>query len=205
MIPLRKLATGTLVAAFLAPLAGACADGEVRAVYTALDSTGARRRNAFFTDTTSIFCDADYANSRKDATFNAVIRQIVDANGGAVDIVMAIGELAPGVGRGVMSLQWPRPMDASGGMSAFAKGKYRCEYYVDGIDPKTGISSKQKIIQGTAEFIVDYINCPVAGAIPGSKCAGYVMPGAGSNGCLNQFNMKQACNCDAASGNWVCP
>jgi hypothetical protein len=201
---LRKVAPISVIGALLAPTIGACGDLEIRSVYMALDGQGDRRRNSFFTDTTNIFCDADYAANRRDTTFNALIRYVVDANGAPVDVVMAIGELAPGISHGVMSLTWPRPMDPMGGVQPFPKGKYRCEYYVDGIDPKTGVSSKMRVIQGTADFTVEYINCPVAGAVAGTKCAGYVAPGSGSNGCLNALNMKQACNCDG-TGFWVCP
>ena len=40
--------------------AAACATAGVERAYTALDSAGARKRTAFFADTSAIFCDADY-------------------------------------------------------------------------------------------------------------------------------------------------
>src|SRR5438105_6622429 len=143
----RKLAALAAVTALLAPLVAACSDTDVHAVYAALDANGDRKRSSFFTDTASIYCDADYAATRLDITFNAVIRQVYDPTGPDhkannavpttepppnVDLVVAIGELDPGIGHGVMSLQWTRPMDMSGGGTLpFLAGWYRCEYFVD--------------------------------------------------------------------------
>lgn len=203
MVPFsRKLATGAVIAAILAPLVGACSDLEVHSVFMSLDQSGARRRTVFFTDTASIFCVAEYAASRMDITFNAAIRQVKDANGAGVDIVSAIGELAPGVSRGLISLEWSRPMDPMGGGTLpFPKGSYVCEYYVDGIDPATGLRSAKKLIQGTAAFTVDYITCPVAGAAPGTLCRGYVSPTSPPT--CKGVDASKTYKCDDVSGTWV--
>ncbi len=213
MVPFStRCATGALMAAILAPFVGACGDLEIHSVYTSLDQTGARRRTAFFTDSKSIFCDADYASSRMDITFNATIRQTFDPKAGAVpaaepkenaDIVMAIGELSPGVGHGIMSMEWTRPMDPSGmgGTLPFPAGWYRCEYYVDGIDPATGVRSTKKVIQGTVAFKVDYILCPVAGAFPGTSCRGYVAP-VNPPTCKG-VDANKTYKCDDVTGVWV--
>lgn len=215
MVPLRKLAFSTLVVAFLSPMASACGDLEIHSVYAALDGTGSRRRTSFFTDTTSIYCDADYASSRMDITFNAVIRQVYDANkvspgapvpqnepGSNTDVIMALGEISPGIGHGVLNLQWTRPMDMSGSGDTlpFPAGWYRCEYLVDGIDPKTGYRAGNAVIQGKASFRVDYINCPVAGVTAGTTCKGYV--GAGAGACKGT-DASKSYKCDDASGKWV--
>lgn len=64
------------LASSLASTASCGTPTEVRAVYTALDSNGDRRRTHFYTDTDSIFCDVDYVGDRKDITVNAVLRQV---------------------------------------------------------------------------------------------------------------------------------
>jgi hypothetical protein len=213
----RKLAATAAVIALLAPLVEACADTEVHSVYAALDASGDRRRSSFFTDTSTIYCDADYAAQRLDITFNAVIRQVFDPKGGTVplnepganaDIVTAIGELDPGISHGVLSLQWSRPMDTSGSGATlpFPAGWYRCEYFVDGIDPKTGLRSGQKVLQGQTSFRVDYIFCPVAGVTAGTLCRNYVQPGTvggpTNTGCKGT-DASKTYKCDEAAGVWV--
>jgi hypothetical protein len=202
----KKCVWAAVVTATLAPLVGACADLEVRSVFMALDGTGNRRRTYFFTDTQAIYCDAEFASTRKDITINAVIRQIKDASGATVNTVIGVGELAPGVTRGIASFQLARPMPPPNTMMAvsmlpYPVGVFQCEMYVDALDPKSGAHSASNLkLQGLATFEIRYPECPVSFAANGAACTGFfkdnqVCPGA---------NKATVCTCDPALGGWSC-
>lgn len=209
---LRRCAALGLAASALGPLLPACSDLEIHDVYLALDGSGLRKRTVFYTDTTAIYCNADYGSSRSDITMNAVIRQIKDANNNATDIVLAVGELAPGVSRGVLSWELSRPMPPPNQMSTqpmasmlpYPVGTFRCEVYVDGLDPANGAhSGKNAPPQGTAEFQIQYATCPVSYAAEGAACKGFFRDGQVCPGAETK-PISVSCTCDGTTGAWMC-
>lgn len=199
---------GTALAALglvVAPLLPACADREVWSIATALDGAGKIPRDEFWTDTTTIYCVFDYSSYRKDIVVNGVIRQIKDDKNQNVDIMLGIGELYPGIshGKGSFQLSHPQPPPGSTatGTLPFPAGIYRCEIYVDGIDPSGGNNkpgAKPGGWQQAVEFKVSYPACPLVPPMQGVICSGYYKVNSACRG----VDSRQMCVCD---GNiWNC-
>lgn len=195
----------TLFVAGLATVSCSAAS-EVRAVYMSLDTGGARVRDTFYTDTTSISCVIDWVGNSTDTTIDAVIRQTYKedpsnpgsliAFGGAI---MAAGEQAGTVGEATYAFTWTMQSPNGGGVAPYPIGKYECDIWVNAsaTDPPAGKS----------EFQVQYPPldtkghmCPAEGAAtPGASCAGWVAPNAT---CPSAADMSQTCVCGGAT--WSC-
>jgi hypothetical protein len=204
----RKLVAGVLTAAALSPFIGACSDLEVHAIYTALDGSGNRRRTVFYTDTESIFCDIEYGSTREDITFNAVVRQIKDANGAGVNIIGRVGEIAPGISHGTLSfeLSHPVPNPTQPMMNApsvlpYPVGTFLCEIYVDALDPKSGVNSSQTHApEMTTQFEIRFPDCPVSFAADGIVCKDFYRDKQVCPSAVKAIS----CTCDYATTTWKC-
>lgn len=206
----------------------ACASGfscgagsEVRKVYMALDSTGDRQRNEFYTDSKEFFCDVDYVGAQRNTTVFAVIRRVAtlsdsdNINPGPLQVaaktddIFAVGEAAPGTTKSVIGFQIgrPKPTDpnAAGSELPFPRGVYDCEIYVNR-DPlaKAGSTTDPKLTpNGVTRFAIRWPpgSCPIGFALASSPCAGF-WPQQGKQ-CRGQL-MNQVCTCGQASGVWEC-
>ncbi|HEX7604157.1 MAG TPA: hypothetical protein VF316_21210 [Polyangiaceae bacterium] len=202
-----KLLSVVLVAGALAPLAACGSATEARDVYMALDSSGDRPRDTFFTDTKEIFCNIDYVGQRPDTTVQARIHQISHelswGAGGppaawpAANYILGGAEKAPGIGSQTLSFTFtlvPLPGTAApaGGQLPWPVGDYRCEITVNGV------------AQGAAPFRVIYPTCPELPVTSNTACFEFVRPG---QQCPTQ-NQAVQCACDAdgpLKGLWNCP
>lgn len=176
---------------------GACGSGnEFSNSFMALDGAGVRRREAFYTDTETIFCVGEFAGSKTGTTVNAIIRQ-VQLDSRAVNIVIAVGEDVPKqLGKNVLSFQLVRYVHqasgaATGGNQAdepWPAGKFVCELLVDG--------------QPKAEIPFDILtpNCPLYPAAEGIRCGGFYPP---SIKCLSA-DQSVSCTCSPDTGLWQC-
>lgn len=186
----------------------ACADRELHSIVMALDATGDRPRSEFYTDTTSIFCVADYASTRKDITINAIIRKVLDENNNPADEILAVGEIAPGISHGQLSFELHHPEPPPGSMASgtlpFPVGTFRCELYVDGLEPggaenvKPSPKGQNRAPQQQIEFKIKYPSCPVAFPQTNVVCGGYYRTGQQCRGANN----KTTCTCDGTV--WQC-
>jgi hypothetical protein len=209
----RRLVFAFVSAVSLVPLTSACSQtANVDDLFMALDSSGDRRRNDFFTDTVSIDCIAQMASARNDVTLEMLIRQTarfdfdmqqsVQANR-----VLAAVEIAPGTTTGAQLQAVPLvKTDAKGNEQdslPYPAGSYTCEAYLDG--------QKQK----TVNFDIQFPPCPDATIITGQPCKGFYRiddkcPEFGASSTENVH-----CTCTAnngpidpmmnpTGGNWAC-
>jgi hypothetical protein len=196
-----KILSVVLVAAAVGPVAACGSATETRNVYMALDSSGNRPRDTFFTDTTQIFCNVDYVGQRLDTTVQARIRQISRETswGGPVaasNFILGGAEKAPGSGSQVLSFGFtivpPPGSDSSQSQLPWPIGDYRCEVTVNGV------------AQGVANFHIIYPSCPELPVLNQTPCLGFVKP---AQACPSA-NQAVACTCDAdgpLKGLWNCP
>lgn len=178
---------GAWRAALLLSLTG-CDTAGFRDAYMALDSSGDRERERFFTDTEGIFCIAKLASGVDDVTVNAALRatQLYDARGGKptdVDYYLGVSEEAPGKGEDItVSFELERPEPEA----PYAAGRFVCELSIDG-------ELRERI-----PFEVAFPDCPVAPIFSGGACAGFVREGARCRGAL-----ATTCEC-GEDGLWSC-
>jgi hypothetical protein len=199
-----KLLSVVLVAGALAPLAACSSATEARDVYMALDSSGDRPRDTFFTDTKEIFCNVDYVGQRRDTTVQARIHQIsAETSWGsagppwpAANYILGGDEKAPGTGSQTLSFGFtlvpPPGTTSQQSQLPWPVGDFRCEITVNGV------------AQGAAPFRVIYPTCPELPPQPQSACLGFVKP---AQACP-ATNQAVTCTCDAAGplkGLWNCP
>lgn len=196
-----KILSAVLLAALAAPVAACGSATETRDVYMALDSTGDRPRDTFFTDTKQIFCNVDYVGQRLDTTVQARIHQIShEASwGGPVSsgsYILGGSELAPGSGAAPLSFSFtlvpPPGSTGQQGQIPWPIGDYRCEITVNGV------------AQGAAPFHIIYPTCPELPPTPRSACFGFVKP---DQACPS-MNQAVNCTCDSSGtlkGIWNCP
>ena len=168
----------------------------------ALDTGGARVRNVFYTDTTSISCVLDWVGNSPDTTIDAIIKQTYKedpSNPGSLvpfaGAIMAAGELAGTEGPATFGFPWAMQSPSGGGVAPYPIGKYECDISVNGE------------AAGTATFTVQYPPldsnghmCPAAGvAMPLTTCEGWVQQGAT---CPSAKDLSQTCVCGGAT--WSC-
>lgn len=219
----KKASVAAVALLSFGPLMSACADNTVHDLYTALDTSGFRRRTDFYTDTQNIYCNAGYVATRNDITFQAVARLVKDETGAAADTPIAVGELAPGISRG--NLQFtigppkPPPNSMDQGVQPFPVGRYRCEFYVDGLGFTVSADPKKASVENSVpyksypagqcppgascvEFNVLYPVCPVAFAVSNVRCGGFYKVGQQCRGPTKDV----VCTCNGATSNdaWVC-
>ena len=203
----RRCTAFAALGALLAPILDGCADREIHSIVMALDGTGDRPRDTFFTDTSIIYCVGKYASSRKDITINAVIRRVNDENNVKIDEIYGVGELAPGISAGVVAFEMNRPTpppDQPGGTTLpYPVGTYQCELYVDGLDPaaaenQPGSSARNHDPQQEVQFKIQYPVCPVAYPQTGDACGGYFK----TNQVCRGADARTKCTCDGTV--WQC-
>ena len=95
-----RLVALALSAMLVAVLVGGCKFAGVSAVYMAIDSGGAQRRDVFFADSTSVYCVTKFSSAKQDATVDFTVRETADATGKKVNppSVFAVDEETPGAG-----------------------------------------------------------------------------------------------------------
>lgn len=167
---LRATATAIALASGASALsATGCSTAGLRDAYTALDESGLRRRDVFFTDGTVLYCVAEVSSGREDLTVDALIRQTVAYDEAAdktteVDIVAAIASSGPGRAQGVNVAVSLTPANADGTPNedgAFPVGEYLCEIYLDGE------------LEASVPFRIDFPSCPAYAIAPNSACQGF--------------------------------
>jgi hypothetical protein len=173
----------------------ACATAGIQRAYTALDSAGARKRTAFFTDTQAIFCDVEYSSGRSDVTIDVRIRSTqlwndVGAELVPVAAVLADGELGGQQGTdNTAGFQWvlASPDGGAGETQSvpYPVGDFVCDVMLDGETVTT------------VPFTVRYPACPVPPVAPGVSCTGWVAPGSVCADALGD-------PCTCSGGVWTC-
>jgi hypothetical protein len=143
-------------------------------VWMSLDQDGARHRNVFFTDTKSIFCVAEVAIGRNNATLEMLLRRVQTydfAKGDVVDVnvVNAHNEQRPAVSadRQLVTLKVPRTTTNAQGQSSegddvpFVPGRLQCEVSIDG-----------QLFKSTT-FNIEFPPCPTDAITPATLCVGF--------------------------------
>ena len=154
----------------LAAVVSCTSTARVSDVYTALDGTGARKRNVFFTDTKEIHCVVELGIGRKGATVEALVRELqaydfVSDKFFATDRVLTNVETAPTPSDGIQIVDVtlkPRGPDGveTDGLP-FPPGHFVCEAYLDGK------------LEQTAVFNIDFPDCPASMIVPATLCFGF--------------------------------
>jgi hypothetical protein len=192
----RPHARGALpVMAVLVLASVACESAGVQRAYMALDSTGARKRSAFFTDSQAIWCDVDYSSGRMDLSIDVTIRSTrlwSEALRGLepIDEVIANGEVAGQEGIGTtQGFEWV-PLDSTGkpaasGTVPYPVGDFVCEVMLDGK------------LMSSLPFSVSFPACPVPPVLDGLPCVGWVADGSV---CPDPVGLPCACT----AGVWTC-
>ena len=197
-----KVLSFVVLAAALTPVAACGSSTEARNLYMALDASGNRPRDTFFTDTKQLFCNIDYVGQRRDTTVQARIHQVSrEASWGGVvtagSYILGGGEQVPGTGSQVVSFAFtlvpaPGSTGEPQGQLPWPIGDYRCEITVNGVS------------EGAAPFRIIYPTCPELPPTPRSSCIGFVRP---AQACP-ATNQAVNCTCDAdgpLKGLWNCP
>jgi hypothetical protein len=184
----------------------ACSNtGQVRAVFMALDSSGDRVRDTFFTDTTTIFCDISWVGRGNDNTVGVVWMQtsgeqsIFDGTDTRVPVSRIWGGIDQGAPEGetIISFTMNPPQAGDGGTTLpFPVGVWQCVVNVNGE------------VASTKEFNILYPtpDCPADNAASnGMPCAGYTLAAS----CRSDDNPDpHACSCpgtpDPIARTWAC-
>ncbi len=184
---LRLLKWGIALFAVGVTTASCTSADQVRQVFMALDGSGNRPRNIFYTDTTMIACDIVWVGRGSDNTLDAFIKMTAP-----IGAMMAAGELAATEGPATYSFSWQAQAASGGGSAPFPVGNYECDVSVNGE------------AAGSAKFTVEWPpkdanghECPAEGAaVPGAACQGWVEPGST---CPSAADLSQTCTCNGAS------
>lgn len=207
------VATGIGLVTITHATTGCGAASQVNTVFMALDGEGARPRDTFYPDTTTIFCDIDWVGRNPDTTVNAFIHQhkgeqvLGTGSLGPVERLYAVGEAVGGEQKSTISFSWTLQSDA-GGPAPFPVGSYTCDVEVNG----------EKA--GSAAFDITYpgckrddpsncqgagTDCPLGGAaFPGAICLGIYRDQAQCPS-VNLTTDSTNCTCNGNSdGLWAC-
>jgi hypothetical protein len=176
-----------LLSALLLLTAG-CDTAGFSDAFMALDSSGNRKREHFFTDTESIFCIGKLASGVNDLTVTGTLRaeQLYDLRDGSprnVNFYLGRDEEAPGAGTDIIvsyEMLHPDPD------SPYPAGRFVCELSLDGK------------VEERVPFEINYPACPDAPIVDGGICAGFVLAGARCAGALDND-----CVCES-DGTWSC-
>jgi hypothetical protein len=174
-------------------LAG-CDTAGLQRAYMALDGSGNRRRSAFYTDTETIWCDAEYSTGRADLTIDVRIRSTQLWNEATQQIepiaaTMANGEIAAEKGTdSIAAFQWVQLLP-DGSMPQMALpypvGDFVCDITLDGQ------------LAASVPFTVDFPACPVPPVIDGVSCDGWVKAGSSCPDAVGHM-------CTCTGGSWTC-
>ena len=193
----RALPLAVASVLLLAAVSSCATTARINDVYTALDATGTRRRNVFFTDTKEIHCVAEMGIGRPGVTVEAIIRSLqsydfVSGRYFEQNRVLANAEGSPQRAEGIQHFDvtlkpaGPNGEDATG--QPFPPGRFICEVYLDGELTKTAI------------FNIAFPDCPTALIRTGTQCFGfykdlYVCPKYGVSS-----GDERKCRCNKATG-----
>jgi hypothetical protein len=171
-----------------------CDTAGLQRAYMALDGSGARKRSTFYTDTETIWCDAEYSTGRADLTIDVRIRSTQlwsDATQRIepVAATVANAEIASQKGTdNTAAFQWVVLLpDGSMPQSTlpYPVGDFVCDVLLDGQ------------LAASVPFTVEFPACPVPPVIAGVSCAGWVKEGSS---CLDAVGHMCACR----GGSWTC-
>jgi hypothetical protein len=194
---------------------GCTSADQVRQIFMALDATGLRPRDMFFTDSTQINCDIVWSGRGTDNTVDVVIIQtsgeptLFDGSNNVQPLGPAVrewsaAEQAPPAGISTLSFQYTPPQSVMGGQLPFPVGSFRCVVSVNGESA------------GESDFTIVYPNpdCPPGGvqpstdvASPMNSCVGYMssLSATGPATCTNAGNATSVCTCTGGvDRTWVC-
>jgi hypothetical protein len=165
----------------------ACETAGFQDAYTALDGTGKRRRDVFFTDTENIFCVAEVASGVDDVTVSADFYavELYDPSTGdsrRVNEHLASQEANPGKGKKIV-LPFSLVKDPD---VPWAVGRFVCRLGLNGV------------VERELGYEVRFPDCPDAPIRTGAVCAGFVDPDAECPGAAGD-----TCRCNA-DGAWLC-
>lgn len=177
----------------LASQSGCTGTQQVREIFMALDGSGNRVRDTFFTDSAQIFCDIAFAGADPDTTVTATFEQLsgeptlFDGSNqiGPVAHIWTSGEVPATQGEQVISFVMSQPQPVSGGAKLpYPVGDWKCVVTVNG---QNAGDTKFKVIYPTPD-------CPPSGvASPNTNCTAYQLnaqcPSSGN------FNNPTACTC----------
>lgn len=195
---MAALVVGGVVATISTTFSTGCSNvSQVRQIFTALDGTGDRPRDVFFTDTKQIFCDVVFSAYNTDETVDVQFEQVTgeatlyDGSNslGPVSRLWAAAEGVPTKGVSTLGFTLDSPEGADGGGKLpFPVGHWKCVVTVNGEHA------------GDHDFDVKYPtpDCPSSGgAYSGLSCAGY----QGGAQCPSDSNFQNttACVCQSAS------
>lgn len=168
---LGRLAAGAFSALVLLGVTTSCSStARVIDVYTALDGTGDRKRQVFFTDSTELHCVVEGAFSRRGVTLEILYRQVqaYDLTNGKffdTDRVQARSEFAPGTGDGRQFFDSRLTTVGPDGEPAeelpLEAGRWICDVYLEGK------------LEDTAIFNIVFPECPPAEILNGDRCIGF--------------------------------
>jgi hypothetical protein len=188
---------GALTAVTVSSSVGCSAASQVRQVYMALDGTGVRPRDTFYTDSSAIYCDVVYSGRSTDSTVEAEFLQtqgeanLYEGTGNliATSRLWTAGEQVPATGNSTVSFNITPPTAVDGGATLpFPVGHWQCIVSVNG----------EKA--GTADFDVKYPtpDCPADNvASAGASCTAYMM-NATCPSASNSAGSATACTCSGA-------
>jgi hypothetical protein len=175
-------------------LLAACDTAGVQRAYMSLDSSGARKRATFYTDTAAIWCDTEYSSGRADLTIETKIRSTQVWSESAQRLVplasvMAKGEMPGEKGTdSIASFQWVLLLP-DGQMPQttlpYPVGDFVCDVTLDG-QPAASVS-----------FTVEFPACPVPPVVEGAPCAGWVKTGSSCPDAVGHM-------CTCAGSSWTC-
>lgn len=204
------IATSLVAATVVGSSSGlvACTTANVVDVYTALDGQGDRKRNVFFTDSKEIHCVAEIGVGRPGVTIEAIIRQRATYDFvnrtyiQNLDRVVASAESSPSRDSGLqkfdISLEKVVPTATDGSLGAsnpadipYEAGGYVCEVYLDGN------------LEGSAEFIIAFPDCPTSRITPKTICIGFYEPSKTCPAYGVSSTEQATCTCEATG--WRCP
>ena len=189
---------GTLALLVGLPLVAAGSGGcygtaQVRQVFMALDSSGNRVRDTFFTDSENIVCDVLYSGADPDTTLVANFVQVTgepnlfDGSNqiGPVANEWVSIEIAPGTGNSIQAFSMQPPQAVNGGGKLpFPVGAWKCLITVNGQNA------------GETDFKVVYPtpDCPESGvASAGGNCTAYQLNATCPSS--SNFQNPTACTC----------
>jgi hypothetical protein len=184
---------------------GCSAANQVRQIFMALDATGDRPRNTFFTDSTEIDCDIVWSGRGTDNSVDVVILQtsgeptLFDGSNNIVDLgadmrEWSASEQAPPSGISTLAFQYTPPQSTMGEQLPFPVGSFKCVVSVNGESA------------GESDFTISYPSpdCPPGGvqmstdvSSLSNSCVGYLssLSQSGAAVCPDASDTNTMCTC----------
>jgi hypothetical protein len=168
--PFSLVALTTLASLAAPPVSLGCGShSDIQEVYTALDAAGDRKRTTFYTDSINIFCDADFATSKRGVTVRGLIRA-TKLDGKSRNVFIAQEEIALNAGKQTISFELKKLGAEADGVKPedipWPSGEFTCEIYENGQ------------LEGTTNFKIVTPECPDGPAFVDQLCKGFYPEGA---------------------------